>query len=186
MKLLRRTAQPGPRIEVRPVGPFDLGWLARLHKACFTDAWSRADLAHMLALPGGFGLLAKLNDPYLLGLHGLRGAGFALACITKDEAELLSIGVAPPFRRHAVGRALLQATIARCRAAGVRWLFLEVATDNVAAQKLYERFGFTVVGRREGYYARPNGARCAAFTMRCDLIDATTARDDTASPTAEL
>ena len=42
-------------------------------------------------------------------------------------------------------------------------VFLEVRTDNEAAQALYEAEGFTVVGLRKRYY-RPSGAD--AYTMR--------------------
>ena len=35
---------------------------------------------------------------------------------------------------------------------------MEVAEDNEAAQKLYLGSGFKQTGRREGYYARKNGA----------------------------
>jgi ribosomal-protein-alanine N-acetyltransferase len=48
-------------------------------------------------------------------------------------------------------------------------MFLEVATDNLSAQMLYQAFGFDEVGRRDGYYQRANGTRVSAYTMRCDL-----------------
>jgi ribosomal-protein-alanine N-acetyltransferase len=50
-------------------------------------------------------------------------------------------------------------------------MFLEVATDNVSAQLLYQTFGFNEVGRRDGYYQRANGTRVSAYTMRRDLTD---------------
>jgi ribosomal-protein-alanine N-acetyltransferase len=54
-------------------------------------------------------------------------------------------------------------------------MFLEVATDNICAQRLYHSFGFDAVGRRDGYYQRANGTRVSAFTMRCDLTRMSTA-----------
>jgi [ribosomal protein S18]-alanine N-acetyltransferase len=158
-------------LKIKPVGPFDLGRLARLHQACFEDPWSRADLAHLLALPGGFGLLARLFEPNLAGLDGMRGVGFALCRVVRDEGELLSIGVGPAYRRRTIGTALLRESMERCRRAGAVAMFLEVATDNVTAQMLYESFGFDQVGRRDGYYQRANGTRVSAYTMRCDLSD---------------
>jgi ribosomal-protein-alanine N-acetyltransferase len=156
-------------LKIKPVGPFDLGRLARLHQACFEDPWSRADLAHLLALPGGFGLLARLFEPNLAGLDGMRGVGFALCRVVRDEGELLSIGVGPAYRRRAIGAALLRESMDRCRRAGAVAMFLEVATDNVTAQMLYQAFGFDEVGKRDGYYQRANGTRVSAYTMRCDL-----------------
>jgi ribosomal-protein-alanine N-acetyltransferase len=162
-------------LTIKPVGPFDLGRLARLHQACFEDPWSRADLAHLLALPGGFGLIARLFERNLSGLDGMRGVGFALCRVVRDEGELLSIGVGPSYRRRSIGSALLRDSLERCRRAGAVAMFLEVATDNICAQRLYHSFGFDAVGRRDGYYQRANGTRVSAFTMRCDLTRMSTA-----------
>lgn len=156
-------------LSIKPVGPFDLGRLARLHQTCFEEPWSRADLAHLLALPGGFGLLARLFERNLSGLDGMRGVGFALCRVVRDEGELLSIGVGPLYRRRAIGSSLLRESMERCRRAGAVAMFLEVATDNVSAQLLYRTFGFGEVGKREGYYQRADGTRVSAYTMRCDL-----------------
>ncbi|WGF86497.1 GNAT family N-acetyltransferase [Marinivivus vitaminiproducens] len=156
-------------VTIKNVGPFDIGRLARLHRSCFDDAWSRTDLAHLLSLPGGFGLIARLYDRRLTGFEGLRGVGFALCRVVGDEAELLSIGVAPTYRRRDVGATLLRASMQRCEAAGGKAMFLEVAVDNLSAQHLYRRFGFKEVGRREGYYQRSDGTRMSAYTMRSTL-----------------
>jgi ribosomal-protein-alanine N-acetyltransferase len=59
----------------------------------------------------------------------------------------------------------------RCLQMGARIMFLEVATDNSSAQLLYQAFGFVEVGKREGYYLRPDGTRMSAYTMRCDLAN---------------
>lgn len=158
-----------PTISIKTVGPFDLGRLARLHQSCFDDPWSRADLAHLLALPGGFGLLARLFEGNLSGIDGMRGVGFALCRVVRDEGELLSIGVGPSYRRRQIGAVLLRDCMERCQRIGANAIFLEVAADNHSAQSLYRAFGFVEVGRREGYYQRPDGSRMSAYTMRSDL-----------------
>jgi [ribosomal protein S18]-alanine N-acetyltransferase len=161
----------GQAVTIKSVGPFDLGRLARLHRHCFDDPWSRADLAHLLALPGGFGLIARVFDRHFAALEGIRGAGFALCRVVRDECELLSIGVGPGYRRRGIGTALLRASMDRCREAGARTMYLEVAIDNHDAQGLYRRYGFREVGRRDGYYIRRDGTRISAYTMRVDLSD---------------
>ena len=163
-------AQPKPQaVSVRTVGPFDLGRLSRLHKGCFEEAWSRSDLAHLLAMPGGFGLIARMYEGGLAGLDAMRGVGFALCRVVRDESELLSIGVSPTYRRRGVAGYLLRASMERARAIGARQMFLEVAIDNEAAQQLYLVHGFECVGTRPDYYQRPSGERTAAYTMRCSL-----------------
>jgi ribosomal-protein-alanine N-acetyltransferase len=163
-------------VTVRNVGPFDLGRLARLHRASFEEAWSRTDLAHLMALPGGFGLIARLYDGGLAGLEGIRGVGFSLCRVVRDECELLSIGVAPGWRRRGVAATLLQTSMERCRRSGAMIMFLEVAVDNDPAQALYEEHGFERVGTRPNYYQRADGSRASAYTMRCDLAGAFAAR----------
>ena len=162
--------RPGP-VSVRNVGPFDLGRLARLHRSCFEEAWSRSDLAHLLAMPGAFGLVARVYEGGLAGLDGLRGVGFAVSRVAADEAELLTIGVMPQFRRRGVAAALLRAGMERSLRLGARAMFLEVAIDNAGAQALYEDHGFTRVGLRPDYYQRAGGARASAYTLRCDLAN---------------
>jgi ribosomal-protein-alanine N-acetyltransferase len=166
--MIGTTLRPGP-VTVRNVGPFDLGRLARLHKSCFEEAWSRSDLAHLLAMPGSFGLIARVYEGGLAGLDGLRGVGFAICRIAHDESELLTIGVAPQSRRRGVASALLTAAMARCHQLGAASMFLEVAVDNPGAQQLYEEHGFERVGLRPDYYQRSNGKRASAYTMRGDL-----------------
>lgn len=156
-------------ISVRTVGPFDLGRLSKLHRGCFEESWSRADLAHLLAMTGSFGLVARLFESGFAGFDGLRGVGFSLCRVVADESELLSIGVAPAHRRKGVGDALLRASLERCWRIGARSMFLEVAVDNIAAQQLYEDQGFARVGLRPEYYHRADGASVSAYTMRCDI-----------------
>lgn len=175
MLSLRRPAPIGLRpttITVRSIGPFDLGRLSRLHRACFEEAWSRADLAHLLALAGGFGLIARVHDGRFAGLDGIRGSGFSLCRVVRDESELLSIGVAPSWRKRGVARALLRASMERSLRSGALTMFLEVAVDNEPARQLYLAHGFEQVGTRPDYYQRPDGARISAHTMRCDLARA--------------
>jgi len=35
---------------------------------------------------------------------------------------------------------------------GAKWITLEVRTSNDSAMRMYEAFGFKVIGRRKGYY----------------------------------
>ena len=79
------------------------------------------------------------------------------------EAEILTLAVDPVHRRRGLARALLLATIARLRLAGVTQLFLEVESGNEAAEGLYRGFGAEAVGRRPAYYE--NGRDAAIFRL---------------------
>lgn len=128
--------------------------LAALHAAAFAPArgWSAAEFESFLANPACL-LVA-------------RPEGFALARVTLDEAELLTIATDPARRRQGVARGLLGALFGGLAGRGAETLFLEVAEDNAAARALYAGAGFAMAGRRRGYYPRRNGAAADALILR--------------------
>ncbi len=94
--------------------------------------------------------------------------GFIVARLVLDEAEILTIAVAPPAQRKGLGHALMDATLRHLHNARASMLFLEVDELNAPALALYRRLGFKQVGKRPGYYETAAG-RSTAFTMRRDL-----------------
>ena len=135
-------SEPAPR----PLRTADLADAARLHAAGFADEpWDAAQFALLLATPGCLGLALE-RDGALAGVLLLRQAG--------DEAEVLTLAVAPASRRRGLGAELLRAGLATLAARGVRRCFLEVGDDNAAALALYRSLGWRQVGRRRQYYRR--------------------------------
>lgn len=65
---------------------------------------------------------------------------------TRDEASIVNIAVLPQFRRRGLGAALLAASLHRLHEDAIRSVALEVTATNVAAIKLYHRFGFHIAG----------------------------------------
>lgn len=80
------------------------------------------------------------------------------------EAEILTIAVAPEFRRHGVGSLLLDELIAVAREKGGEVIFLEVRSRDENARRFYEKHGFSNVGLRRGYYSDDD-----AVVMRYDI-----------------
>ncbi|MBX6324269.1 MAG: GNAT family N-acetyltransferase, partial [Rhodospirillaceae bacterium] len=119
--------------ELREAGPLDLAALAALHAACFAEHWDAAALAALLAGPGCCAVLALLAD---------RPVGFVMLRTAGGEAEILSIGVDPAFRRRRIGMRLLEAACARAARAGAESLYLEVAEDDSGARRFYGAAGF--------------------------------------------
>jgi [ribosomal protein S18]-alanine N-acetyltransferase len=116
--------------------------LAAIHASAFPprEAWGEDAITIQLALPGAFG---QIDD---------RG-GMLLGRMAADEAEVLTLAVAPEARRQGIATALLRAAKAQVGAGSGTVMFLEVATGNAAALALYAREGFVAVGRRRRYYA---------------------------------
>ena len=82
---------------------------------------------------------------------------FLLCSEVADEMEILTICVLPEFRRQHIAQDLLFELFRYAKGQKVKRIFLEVAEDNQAAQKLYLGAGFKQTGRREGYYVCKNG-----------------------------
>jgi ribosomal-protein-alanine N-acetyltransferase len=69
-----------------------------------------------------------------------------------DEAHIATIAVAPEYRRLGIGRHLLAFALKHAAQDGLVTATLEVRAGNLAAQALYEQFGFHLAGVRPGYY----------------------------------
>jgi ribosomal-protein-alanine N-acetyltransferase len=94
-------------------------------------------------------------------------AGYIVTCASRRKAELVSIAVDPRYRGRGIGGALVERTIAKLRAAGVRRLELAVRVGNRDAIAFYRRRGFERLERLPAYYE--NGGD--AYRMRLSLGD---------------
>lgn len=132
--------------------------LARLHATAFARPWDGVEFERLLADRAVIGdgvFLARAPEP----------VGFVLSRIVADEAEILTVAMGPQARGRGQGRPLLEQHLDALVRRGVRVVHLEVEEGNAPALALYRRLAFTEVGRREGYYAKPDGRRAAALTM---------------------
>lgn len=143
----------------------DVDDLAEIHAAGFHRGWHAAEVEALLVQSGVVTLVARRGSPF--GTR--RPVGFVMVRAAVDEAEVLTIAVAPRHRGKGLGRRLLDEAIRRLYHDRVRSLFLEVDETNGPATRLYRRLGFTVVGSRPNYYAAPGGKPSGALVMRADL-----------------
>ena len=70
-----------------------------------------------------------------------------------DEAHVSTLAVAPDHRRKGIAELLLLRMIRLALGRGVTVVTLEVRVSNTPAQRLYDKYGFTVQGRRPRYYS---------------------------------
>lgn len=131
---------------IRPTALADLPALARLEGSAFSDPWTLAMLEEAMAARGAVTLVVELHGEVI---------GSVMARRMADEGEILTIAVDPSHRRRGLGRRLLEAALGQMGADGVRTVWLEVRTSNVAARMMYLASGFVAAGVRRGYYRRP-------------------------------
>jgi len=81
--------------------------------------------------------------------------GWCCGFLVGEDAELLRIAVSPDKRRFGAASALLVQFEKECIAQEVTSIFLEVASKNIAARRLYHKSGYSQVGIRRAYYNHP-------------------------------
>ena len=116
-----------------------------IEQESFTDPWPPHDFTEAMEWPVVF-LVAAIDS---------RVIGYVIAQPVADEGEILNVAVDGAFRGRGVARSLIRHTLAHLARIGVESVFLEVRESNRAARTLYERLGFSEVGRRRGYYRKP-------------------------------
>lgn len=141
-------------MNLRFAEPAEAEALAALHATAFPpgDAWSPAAFHALLQMPGVFGLVTE--------------GGMILARIAADEAEILTLAVAPTYRRQGLGDSLVETAVLHAAALGAVTMFLEVAEENAPALALYTGLGFAPAGRRPDYYGLGRSAALLRRSLR--------------------
>jgi len=153
-------SKPAPCI--RPIGAERSAECAAIHATSFAYPWQEADFEQLFVASGTIADGAiEAKEEHL--------AGFVLSRIAAGEAEILTIAVAPQWRRRGIATSLLAPHLSGLAAARVNRLFLEVDVENTAARALYANFGFEQVGERKAY-CRTGAGLVGALVMRRDLL----------------
>ena len=158
--LLRPTSAPARTMRLDSAHALQVAILH--HLGGFARGWEPAECAALIADA------AVVTDGVFSGRRN-EPLGFAMSRKAADEAEILSIVIAPGYRGDGLGAVLLAAHLARLGEEGVAHVFLEVEENNEPAERLYRHFDFREVGRRKGYYPKADGSRATAIAMRLDL-----------------
>ena len=120
--------------------------IAELEKVCFSDPWSEKSIASELS-----------NDLayWLAAVEGETVAGYIGSQTVMGETDMMNVAVHPDFRRKGIAEALVNALVEALKEQGSHSLTLEVRASNEPAQKLYEKLGFIMIGKRPRYYHNP-------------------------------
>ncbi|WP_456369578.1 ribosomal protein S18-alanine N-acetyltransferase [Geoglobus sp.] len=140
---------------IRPFEPRDSSDIIRIDAESFKTQNPTYDLFVYLAY----------GSEIIVADIGAMVVGYAVLVYRESEAKIMSIAVKKEFRRRGIGKMLLREAIKKAKERGARRLLLEVRVSNVAAQQLYKKFGFRVVGVLESYYSDGE----SAYLMNLDL-----------------
>jgi ribosomal-protein-alanine N-acetyltransferase len=134
-----------------------LTWRQRI--GAVLSAVVRALSLHGMRTPGRKTPLAGTRTPVL---------GFAGLWMAVEEAHLVTIAVHPDYRGRGLGELLLIGSLDLAAGIHASTVFLEVRMSNVAAKRMYDKYGFVLSRIRKAYYS-DNGED--ALEMVADGID---------------
>lgn len=138
--------------------------MALEHELFGEDAWSEETFWSELALciPT---LEPQVLRCYLAVVDAGQLVGYGGVAMAGSEAYVQTLGVAKGRQGRGYGRRLTTALLDAASASRASSCWLEVRTDNAAAQGLYETLGFVRRGLRRGYY-QPSGADALVMEAR--------------------
>ncbi len=89
----------------------------------------------------------------IVRVHDDNVVGYLVAQTIFESSDLFYVAVHPDFLRLGHGQQLMDQYFKDCRMGEVINLSLEVRVSNVAAIKMYEKYGYVAVTTRKNYYA---------------------------------
>jgi ribosomal-protein-alanine N-acetyltransferase len=136
---------PGPVLRIRPMTVTDLDAVQRIERASFTTPWPPHAYRQELE--------ANRLAAYVVAVLADEIVGYGGLWLMVDEAHVTTFAVHPRYRRRRIGERLLLALLDLSLARHAREATLEVRLSNLAARRLYEKYGFRPVGIRPRYYS---------------------------------
>lgn len=131
-------------LSLRRVMPGDLPRLLEIENLAFSDPWPTEAFS------------SDLLDNGIVLLEQDHVVGYVFVLMVLDECSIINIAIDPVHQRKGYGEYMMKELILALYGSGhTRKFYLEVRASNLAAQKLYEKLGFSRIGLRRGYYSTP-------------------------------
>lgn len=137
------------QLAVEPMREADIPVVQEIERFVFSTPWPRNAY---------YRELNSRHSAYYIVLRRYHEAGdaetlgYAGMWRMYDEAHVTTIGVRQDLHHSGYGRILFASLIQAGYEIGAKWVTLEVRASNENAMRMYEGFGFKVIGRRKGYY----------------------------------
>ncbi len=132
-------------LRIRPMSAADLPSVQLIERASFTTPWPPH--AYRQELEGN-----RLAH-YLVATLAGEIVAYGGIWLMVDEAHITTFAVHPRYRRRRIGERLLLSLLDLALDRHAREATLEVRLSNLAARRLYEKYGFRPVGIRPRYYS---------------------------------
>ncbi len=134
------------RVDISAASSEQSAEISNIEELCIPGGWSEKSLVCAMK---------QENSIFLAAMCENRTAGFINGTFIADEAEIMNVAVLPEYRRNGFAERLVGKFCAIAYEKGAERVFLEVREMNLPASELYRKLGFTVCGKRNGYYRNP-------------------------------
>src|SRR5204863_9321945 len=141
-------ARPPVKLTIEAMRLEDLAEVQRIEEASFSTPWPENAYRSEL--------MSNRLASYLVARIEGRIVAYGGMWLMVDEAHITTFAVHPAWRRQRIGERLLLAFLDLARDRHAREATLEVRLSNLAARRLYEKYGFRPVGVRPRYYSDNN------------------------------
>jgi ribosomal-protein-alanine N-acetyltransferase len=141
-------ARPPVTIVVDRMTVEDLPAVHEIEREAFSTPWPAHAYRHELE--------NNRLAHYIVARSGDEIVGFAGMWLLVDEAHVTTFATRRAWRRRGIGERLLLALLDLAVARGAHEATLEVRPSNTPARRLYQKYGFRVVGVRPRYYSDNN------------------------------
>jgi ribosomal-protein-alanine N-acetyltransferase len=168
-------ARPPVRISVELMKVDDLAEVQVIERESFTTPWPPHAYRQELETNRLAHYIVARCDDLIVGFAGI--------WLLVDEAHVTTFATRRSWRRQGIGERLILALLDLARTRGAHEATLEVRPSNTAARRLYEKYGFKVVGVRPRYYSDDNED---ALIMTTESLDGRHMRDRIARSRDEL
>ncbi len=149
-------------ITYRDAMALDLPVLVSMEKILFADSpWSMGQFKEEFkGVPRTHFFTVAVD-----GNNQIIGYAAVMVAAPGVEADVLTVGVLPEYRKAGIGTAFMEALENWASDKESNAMMLEVGVDNSGAIALYESLGYSKISVRQNYY----GAGLDAIVMRKDL-----------------
>lgn len=134
------------QILIRNMREEDLQSVSRIERMSFSLPWSETSFFNEIHKPRALSKVAVLDDKVV---------GYMCAEHVADEGHILNLAVHQDYRKMGIATALVENILEELKINACRFLYLEVRDSNYIAKRLYQGFGFKIVGTRKNYYVAP-------------------------------
>ena len=132
------------QFQIREMRETDIAQVEAIEQEIFSVPWSEKSFHDEMQNKLAVYFVAKDNGKCI---------GYAGFWNVSGEGDITNVAVLPEYRKNGIGSMLISEMIKTAIILKLELLTLEVRKSNIAAQGLYKKYGFDIIGERKRYYS---------------------------------